>query len=116
MSDIMALRSTVFFFVNCLSHQYLNVNSPCQCRSVLKWRQTLRGPRLFTAETLSMRQKIEKLNRTLYYSKLCWYFLCQGNDKCKKKGLEVLSMNVSFLCKFLSRQTMIFTLLWVQIS
>ena len=45
------------FCVNCLSHQYLNVNSPCQCRSVLKWRQTLRGPRLFTAETLSMRQK-----------------------------------------------------------
>ena len=73
------------FFVNCLSHQYLNVNSPCQCRSVLKWRQTLRGPRLFTAETLSMRQKIGKLNMTLFYCKLCWYFLCQGNDKCKKK-------------------------------
>ena len=42
-------------FVYC--HQYLNVNSPCQCRSLLKRRQTLRGPRLFTAETLSMRQK-----------------------------------------------------------
>ena len=72
------------FCVNCLSHQYLNVNSPCQCRSVLKWRQTLRGPRLFTAETLSMRQKIGKLNRTQYYLNSVGTFCVQVMINVKK--------------------------------
>ena len=30
--------------------------------------------------------KLGKLNRTLYYCKLCQYFVCQGNDKCKKNS------------------------------
>ena len=65
------------------SNLYLNVNSPCRVQISAKGEADPERPKtLYTRNTL-YEAKIEKYNRTVFYCKLCQYFVCQGNDKCK---------------------------------